>query len=195
MPDKAQLRAQARAALKTLSAEAIAESSRAIRERILQQPEWLQAKAVLLYAPLPSEPDVWELFGAAKAANKVVALPRFDSARGVYVPAEADEGALVKGAFGALEPGIGARVINALDFIVVPGLAFDSQGRRLGRGKGFYDRLLSELPVGCVKCGVAFDEQILPEIPTEPHDIGVDCVATPSRWLDCRAIRRSEDGH
>jgi 5-formyltetrahydrofolate cyclo-ligase len=72
--------------------------------------------------------------------------------------------------------------LNRLDFVLVPGIAFDLRGRRLGRGKGFYDRLLTD--VRGKTCGVAFDEQIVPEIPIEPHDIPVHCILTPTRWLE-----------
>jgi 5-formyltetrahydrofolate cyclo-ligase len=65
--------------------------------------------------------------------------------------------------------------------VLVPGVAFDLRGRRLGRGKGFYDRLLAD--AGGLKCGVAFDEQIVTEIPVEPHDVSVDCILTPTRWI------------
>jgi 5-formyltetrahydrofolate cyclo-ligase len=62
----------------------------------------------------------------------------------------------------------------------VPGLAFDRFGRRLGRGRGFYDRLLAEIPGQ--RCGVAFDQQILEALPTEPHDSQMHALATPARW-------------
>jgi len=68
--------------------------------------------------------------------------------------------------------------------IVAPGIAFDLRGRRLGRGKGFYDRLLAN--AAGVKCGICFDEQLLAEIPVEPHDVALDFIATPTRWQDCR---------
>jgi len=72
--------------------------------------------------------------------------------------------------------------LNRLDFILVPGVAFDLQGRRLGRGKGFYDQILAVVR-GTV-CGVAFDQQITPEIPVEPHDAVVNCILTPTRWIE-----------
>jgi 5-formyltetrahydrofolate cyclo-ligase len=68
---------------------------------------------------------------------------------------------------------------NRLDFAIVPGVAFTLEGRRVGRGKGHYDRLLSS--VGGVKCGVAFDEQIVEAIPVEPHDVRMDWIVTPTR--------------
>jgi 5-formyltetrahydrofolate cyclo-ligase len=69
-----------------------------------------------------------------------------------------------------------------LDFILVPGVAFDLSGRRLGRGKGYYDRLLKQ--TRGTTCGVAFDEQIVGEIPVEPHDLNVNCILTPTRWIE-----------
>ena len=183
---KFELRRRAREILKSIPPETRAAAGEKLRDIICAQTVWQNSRAVLLYAPLPNEPDTRPLFRAAKSESKLIALPRFNPATGTYVAAEADEATLVAGAFGALEPPSGALIIKPLDFILAPGLAFDSQGRRLGRGKGFYDRLLSEAPVGCVKCGVAFDEQILPVIPAEAHDVSVDYIVTPSQWLDCR---------
>ncbi|HLP77584.1 MAG TPA: 5-formyltetrahydrofolate cyclo-ligase, partial [Candidatus Paceibacterota bacterium] len=77
--------------------------------------------------------------------------------------------------------------LNQLDLVLVPGVAFDACGRRLGRGKGFYDRLLAD--TRGIKCGVAFDEQIVTGIPVEPHDVLVDCILTPTRWIDCDSRR------
>ena len=74
--------------------------------------------------------------------------------------------------------------LNRLDLVLVPGVAFDAQGRRLGRGKGFYDRLLAK--VRGHKCGVAFDVQIVSGLPEEPHDVRVDSILTPSRWHLCQ---------
>jgi len=71
---------------------------------------------------------------------------------------------------------------NRLDLILVPGIAFDLRGRRLGRGKGYYDRWLPALRGKT--CGVAFDEQIVDDIPLEPHDVVVNCILTPTRWIE-----------
>ena len=90
---------------------------------------------------------------------------------------------IVNGKYGIREPGDRCVLVplNRLDLVLVPGVAFDVRGRRIGRGKGYYDRLLSL--AGGLKCGVAFDEQILAEIPTEPHDVAVHCILTPTRWI------------
>jgi 5-formyltetrahydrofolate cyclo-ligase len=69
--------------------------------------------------------------------------------------------------------------------ILVPGVAFDLHGGRLGRGKGYYDRLLKELRG--TTCGVAFDQQVVEAIPVEPHDVRLDHVLTPTRWIERKA--------
>jgi 5-formyltetrahydrofolate cyclo-ligase len=71
--------------------------------------------------------------------------------------------------------------LDQFDLVLVPGMAFDSSGNRLGRGQGFYDRLLAE--TSGVKCGVGYDFQLLEKIPAEPHDAKVDFILTPTRCL------------
>jgi 5-formyltetrahydrofolate cyclo-ligase len=86
------------------------------------------------------------------------------------------------GKFGVREPVASCEkiVLKHLDLILVPGLAFGLDGHRLGRGKGFYDRLLAVLHGPA--CGVAFDEQIVSVLPVEPHDLRLNCILTPTRW-------------
>jgi 5-formyltetrahydrofolate cyclo-ligase len=91
------------------------------------------------------------------------------------------------GHFGLREPRSHcARVASGeLDLILVPGVAFDLAGHRLGRGKGYYDQLLGVL---CsTTCGVAFEEQIVAEVPVGPHDVGLDYILTPSLFVEARA--------
>jgi 5-formyltetrahydrofolate cyclo-ligase len=160
---KAALRAQVRAELKTI---------------------WQAAKSVLLYAPLTDEPDLWKLLADALAAGKAVSLPRFDAEQKGYMACLIkDIGRdLHEGQFGIREPRDSCCKIslNRLDLILVPGLAFDRIGHRLGRGRGYYDRLLAESHVPT--CGVAFDQQIVEQIPAEPHDVRLTCILTPTRW-------------
>jgi 5-formyltetrahydrofolate cyclo-ligase len=124
----------------------------------------------------------------ARRAGQQVALPRFVPEENVYCAALLSENfeTLLPGAFGILEPPVSSAIIplNQLDFVLVPGVAFDLSGRRLGRGKGFYDRLLANVNSSdCIKCGIAADEQIVAGIPAEPHDISMDLLLTPTRCL------------
>jgi 5-formyltetrahydrofolate cyclo-ligase len=132
--------------------------------------------------------DVWPLLQEAVVAKKEVVLPRFDPDSDAYVVCRLTDlnDTLPPGKFGILEPHHDSPPypLNQLDLVLVPGVAFDIGGRRLGRGKGFYDRLLAS--VSGTKCGVAFDEQVESALPWEPHDVTMDCLVTPSRWLDLR---------
>ncbi|SPE57247.1 5-formyltetrahydrofolate cyclo-ligase [Verrucomicrobia bacterium] len=182
---KAALRQEVCARLKQMSsADRLAGSARA-RALLLQQPEWRNAQSILFFAPLPEEVDLWPLVEEALAAGKTVALPRFEAAHGHYSACQVRNLArdLKPGQFGIREPvnTCPQLVLNLLDFILVPGVAFDLQGRRVGRGRGFYDRLLGVLRG--VTCGVAFDEQIVEAIPVEPHDAVVTYILTPTRWV------------
>lgn len=186
MNAKAIVREAARAAVRALTSADRASASRQLCDRLRAQTIWEQSQSILLFAPLADEPDVTPLITAALSTGKEVTLPRYDAARGVYEAAAiASLAELQPGRFGAREPGAGCPSIrlNQLDFILVPGIAFDLAGRRLGRGKGFYDRLLAH--VRGHKCGAAFEAQIVAGLPEEPHDVRVDSILTPTRWQLC----------
>jgi 5-formyltetrahydrofolate cyclo-ligase len=181
------MRIRIREIVRAISTEERRVLSEKLCNTVREQGVWQRAMGVLFYSPLADEPDVMVLLQNALTAGKRVTFPRFEPASGRYAAAEVSEHAeLVSGLFGTLEPGPGCPVVplNQLDLVLVPGIAFDLAGRRLGRGKGFYDRLLAE--VRGHKCGVAFDAQIVAEVPEEPHDMRVDSILTPTRWHLCR---------
>jgi len=175
-----------RARLKAISPEQRAAASGRACALLEQQTLWKQAKSIFFYAPLAEELDIWPLLGDSVAAEKTVALPRFDSATQRYVACQVQDLSkdLNHGQFGIREAAGHCIAVppNRLDLILVPGVAFDLQGRRLGRGKGFYDQLLAT--VRGTTCGVAFDEQIVETIPVEPHDVHLNCILTPTRWIE-----------
>ena len=179
------LRKQVQAELKLMAPEARATGSAYARATLLSQPLWQKAQSVLLFAPLPEELDVWPLLAEALSAGKQVALPRFVAESQSYVACRIQdpETEIEVGHFGIREPGQQCACLasNRVDLILVPGVAFDLHGRRLGHGKGYYDMLLAE--VSGTACGVAFEQQVVPEIPAEPHDVRMNCLLTPTRWL------------
>lgn len=187
---KALLRAAIRAKIAALSPDVRAAAAQRLCARIQSWPAFLQARCVLLTASLRDEIDLSSLIPAAQALGKRCALPGLDAVHGGYVAREWTRPleALEVGAYGVREPGADCPLVPfpALDFILVPGLAFTTSGMRLGRGKGFFDRLLSHVP-NAVSCGVGFDEQVVPTIPVEPHDMALAYLLTPSREFDCRA--------
>ena len=181
---KTVLRRQLRAAAENCPPEARALASAQMCALLREQAEWQRARSILFFFRLHGEPDLTPLFREALAAGKIVTFPRYSRSQDSYgagrithLPAD-----LRLGAFGVKEPGEScpAFALNRLDFVLVPGLGFSLGGWRLGRGKGYYDRLLAEVPG--FKCGAAFDWQVTVDIPVEPHDIRLDCILTPTRW-------------
>src|ERR1035437_4606311 len=150
------------------------------------QAQWRAAQWVMFFAPLPEELDVWPLLTVALSAAKKVALPRFVAETRTYEACQILDPKfdLQVGHFGVREPHSRCAPLPSirLDLILVPGVAFDLHGHRLGRGKGYYDQLLKGL--SGTTCGVAFDQQIVGEIPIEPHDVRLDCILTPTRWIE-----------
>ena len=180
------LRDGIRAQMKRITAPERAAASAQACQLLNQQKVWQEAGSILFYCALRDELDLSALRKEALSQGKRVALPRFVAEDNRYEPcgiASFDE-KLSAGRFGILEPDSDAPVfpLNQLDLVLVPGLAFDASGRRLGRGNGFYDRLLYD--VRGAKCGVAFDHQIQAELPVEPHDIVLDYLLTQTRWVN-----------
>ena len=157
----------------------------AICARLVAQPVWQNAQSVLLFAPMLDEPDVWPLAGVALREGKRVALPRYLAGAARYEAAWISNLTqdVTRGRYGIREPGAVCKVadLKRLDLVLVPGVAFDWHGRRLGRGKGYYDRLLAD--VSGKTCGIAFDQQLVDVISVEPHDVLLNCILTPSHWF------------
>ncbi len=182
---KAALRRELRERLRAMSAAGRQDESAQIRQHLLALPAWRDATTILAFVPTAGEPDIWPAVRATHAAGRAIYLPRFDPKTNAYQPCrvmDLDQD-LGVGPYGIREPGTHCPAWNgkALDLILVPGLGFDASGARLGRGKGYYDRLLA-VGTGC-KCGVAFEAQMIPELPMEPHDVRLDLVITPSGCL------------
>ena len=180
---KTELRSYIRARLEKISAAVRAVESIDLCERLkVQIPS---AHTILFFAPLPDELDVWPMLEMSLKLGINCALPFFDAENNTYgaklLKTLATD--IVIGKFGVREPAASCAEIplNRFDLVLVPGLAFDLHGHRLGRGKGFYDRILAK--ASGIKCGVAYDFQLLESIPTEAHDAKVDFIFTPSRGV------------
>jgi len=180
---KAELRQKIRAALAKISLAVRMVESLDLCARL--EPQLQSAHTILFFAPLPDELDVWLLLEKLLPAKKICALPAFDPATQSYSARRVQnlETDIAAGKFGVSEPLPGCEEIplNRFDLVLVPGLAFDLSGNRLGRGRGFYDRILAA--ASGVKCGVAYDFQLLEKIPTEPHDARVNFIFTPTRCV------------
>jgi 5-formyltetrahydrofolate cyclo-ligase len=180
---KSAVRAEVRARLAALTTEERARGSTALCRTLLGSGLWRRSRTLLLFAPIAAEPDIAPLINAALAEGRTVALPRFHEADGCYEAAvirSADD-LLPPARFGVREPTprCPALPVKQLDLALVPGIAFDATGRRLGRGGGFYDRLLRGMTG--FKCGMAFDCQMAETLPNEPHDVILNGILTPTR--------------
>jgi len=189
---KREIRRAVREQARRVSEEQLREYSAAATQLLSEQAEWKSAQRILGYLALRDETDISAAIKSAIVSGKTVALPRYIPEQNSYcaalLPEKESFAALSFGRFGILEPPLGAPVLplNQLDFVLVPGVAFDSSGKRLGRGKGFYDRLLAETNNACIKCGVALEEQFVAAIPAEAHDVAMNFILTPSRWIICK---------
>jgi len=163
------------------------ERSQRIAERVLALPQFAAAQGVLLTLPFRSEWNAALVASAALAAGKRVVVPRVDAPARVLalhrIASLADD--IVHGYRGIPEPRdeLPLAPCSAVDLALVPGVAFDVQGRRLGYGGGYYDRLLPLLRPDALRVAGAFDEQIVAAVPAAAHDLGVDVVVTPTRLI------------
>jgi len=158
-----------------MSPAAAGAASESIRQAIPSLPRWQDARIVAAYAALPGEPDLRALDWAAE---KTVLLPRVDGEDLVF-HAVSNSKQLKSGALGVMEPDPAkcpAFDPREAEIVFIPGLAFTTEGLRLGRGRGFYDRFLAALPPDILRVGVCFAEQVLADIPSESHDEEVDVV-------------------
>ena len=182
---KSDLRSSIREIVKRLPQEKRRIDSENLRANLQRQRFFQNARSILFFAPLPEEPDLWPLLNETLAGKKLVALPCFDADNGVYLTRHVTDihVEILSGKFGIREPAPTCISIplDDLDLVLVPGVAFDLAGHRLGRGKGFYDRLLQDF--SGQKIGIAFDEQIVHAVPIEKNDITMDWILTPAQCV------------
>lgn len=137
-----------------------------------------RAGCLALYSPVHGEVATEDLFCAARNAGKTVCYPRVDGERMGFFEVS-DLATLTRGVFGLMEPQPGRRIpVSELDLMVVPGVAFDRNGHRLGYGKGFYDRELHAVGFSGVLVGLCYEFQLLLRLPSQSHDIPMDCLVT-----------------
>jgi 5-formyltetrahydrofolate cyclo-ligase len=181
---KAALRRAASTARQGLTAAERAAASTAAAERIWRLPELRSARTVGLYVAHGAELDLTDLLGRCRDRGTRTALPRVTRNELVLVATTAGED-LFPGYRGIVEPTGPALEPAEIDVLVLPGVAFDPHGGRLGRGGGHYDRLLARAPARTVRIGVGFACQLVPNVPRERHDEGLDLVVTD------RAVHRA----
>lgn len=158
----------------------LARASALICQQLVRSDEFRGARAILAFVPLPGEVDLGEAMREAIDRGLAVCLPRMDWDARAMVAGRIErwgEGLVVR-RHGVAEPGADAsiEVLGPGDLVLVPGLAFDRAGGRLGRGAGFYDRFLAQLPAGVAMVGVGLGCQMIERVPMEVHDRPLDAI-------------------
>jgi 5-formyltetrahydrofolate cyclo-ligase len=197
---KADLRRQVRARLAALTPQRRREAGAAVARRLAALPAVAAARTVLVFISLPTELDTWPIIRWAWAVGNRVAVPRVEGPPGappagrtivpVLLPpsaaaAPASHPSLASGAYGILEPVAACEVLPLaeIDVILAPCLAIDRAGRRLGKGGGFFDRMLADVRLRATVIVVAMAEQVVDEVPVAPHDRPVPLAVTDAEVL------------
>jgi 5-formyltetrahydrofolate cyclo-ligase len=169
-----------------LPAERRRAASRRIADRVLGLPDVVGAGTVMAFWSFGSEVQTAELLERLHRAGKRVALPRVEEGEVVAV-AYAPGGPVTAAHFGAMEP-LGADVVppEDVDVVLVPGVAFDRRGARVGYGGGFYDRFLPRRRPGVPAIAIAFSVQLVDEVPEGGMDRRVDAIVTENELITCR---------
>ena len=165
--------------------------SRLIQATALQLPSYLASRRIALYSPVQNEVSTEALFAHAIAEGRKVFYPRLESGFCLVLIQVDSISDLRPGRFGILEPN-GVAILSETDheglIVFVPGVAFDPRGGRLGRGKGWYDRLLKRLGGNAIFVGLGYEFQVVEEVPIESWDQKVHYVVTEERVIDCAEI-------
>ena len=164
--------------------------SRAIQTRALQLPAYAASRSVALYSPAENEVDTEEILKDALIAGRKVFYPRAGAGGvGQFIRAASGDD-LRAGRYGILEP-TGTERLSDGDrqnlVVFVPGVAFDAAGNRLGRGKGWYDRILARLDDKAALVALSYDFQVVEKVPTEAWDRKVHYIVTETKLIDCDA--------
>lgn len=172
--DKNILRKEIRQRKRRLSRQQLEEMSLPVIQRLLSHPRVRAARTLLLYCSLPDEVDTRQALRVLAGEGKRVLLPVVVADGCMVLRQYASDADLREGAFHIMEPvGPVFQRLDEIDVAVVPGMAFDAAGHRLGRGKGFYDRFLP-LCQQAWRIGLCFGFQLLPSVPADAHDVLMD---------------------
>jgi len=174
---KKQIRSKILPKLKTQKEEDRERKSKKIRDKLFRSLVFRKSKRVMFYISFGGEVETQEMIKEAQNLGKIVAVPVCAINRRIKPCLLSAKAKLMKGIYGTQEPAIKQFMkLKDLDLVIVPGVAFDYKGNRLGRGKGYYDRFLKRIPLKAHSIGLAFDFQILPNLPTSATDICVNKV-------------------
>jgi 5-formyltetrahydrofolate cyclo-ligase len=191
---KADFRTEMRTRLRALTEAERHAASEGACSRLCSLETFRHASVVMLYMPLATEVDVTPAAIRCFQRNQTLCVPRVDWNRGDMWAVEAlslDDNYMLTDERGLRSPRDGRPVVpGSIDLIVVPGMAFDAHGNRLGRGGGFYDRFLRRLGPHTTRVGIAFDLQVVDLVPADDRDVTMDVLITDRRMTTAATQRR-----
>jgi len=182
---KKELRNTIKTMLSAVSKEEAASASRSVLEALLNLEQWNNSDTLLAFVSMKDELDTSIILQKALEQGKKLYVPRVEGSDLVFCRITDLSAELTPGAFGILEPVQGLPVLDVETFsgqsavALVPGVAFDREKYRLGRGKGFYDRFFAHAGDSLYKIGIGYSFQLVDRVPRENHDRKLDFIVSP----------------
>ena len=168
----------------SLSKTEIIEKSKKIKDNLFNLKHYKNSKTIMFFVSFNSEAHTHEMIKES-LKNKTIIVPKVvhhELEPSVII----DFDNLMPSRFGILEPIETMKIAyKNIDLVLVPGIAFDKEGHRIGYGFGYYDKFLTKVPKA-IKIGLAFDFQVVEKIPKEMHDVPVDMIVTEERVVECK---------
>ncbi len=185
---KQEIRNDIAAFFSSLPSDTLSANTHIIEDRLFEFANFLESKIVMLYVNAENEVGTENIIRRAYDFNKIVVLPAFDPAKSTMKPMKVDNPNkdLLIGHRGILEPNPAKCKpvpLDCIDIAIVPGVAMDEKGGRIGSGDGYYDRIIPDLPMTTRKVGLVFEGQLVPQVPMESHDKHVDIIITEKRVI------------
>lgn len=185
---KNDIRQQAIATIDQMDADVLADKKSQVVQRLFDFANFLEANIVLYYIHSHGEMETTQIIEKSYEYNKIIVLPGFNADQLTMELLKVDDfpNAMKTGGRGILEPDqkrCKKVPIDCIDLALIPGVAFDEKGGRIGTGRGYYDRFIPSLPVTTRKVGLAFEEQVSTQIPMESHDKYIDIIITDRRTI------------
>ena len=187
--DKHQLRQELRNRLLEITNEQRLEKSKKACQNLLNTEEFQSASVIMIYLSLPHEIDTSTAILHAWQMDKTVSVPKVSWHQRHMIPVEINslETGFSTDSGGLRNPITGVPVpLEEIDIIIAPGLGFDRKGNRLGRGGSYYDRLFANEQVKAVKCGIAFNEQLVDVVPMDENDVPMDILVTDEEVISLK---------
>lgn len=174
--------------LNGFSDEELEQKRKIIEDKLFEFANFMEAKVALLYMTRGCEVDTKEIIGRTLGLKKIVALPSFDTENNstTLMKVENLEGDLIYSANNMPVPDpVKCKVVPAdkIDIAIIPGVVFDEKGGRIGLGDSFYDKFIPKLPITTRKVAIAFEEQVMTQIPVDSRNKNIDIVITDKRII------------